>query len=170
MNATAPKEIEFDCPNCQQSFKSATFSDGMECTCVNCNFQFTILARPSSDADLPRASAPGVAPAPTIFSTMPPFPQPHDPEAPKSTSSKRAELIELAARQIRDVALGMISFCTVVAIVLTVYAGDARDFEHEAALFVLAGFVLCVGIFLFILGRIMARLAYIHAAILRLEK
>jgi DNA-directed RNA polymerase subunit RPC12/RpoP len=52
-------EIEFECPNCQQPFKSATYQDGMECTCQQCNFTFTILAKPAEPSiSAQRISAP----------------------------------------------------------------------------------------------------------------
>jgi DNA-directed RNA polymerase subunit RPC12/RpoP len=55
----APKEIEFECPNCHQRYKSATYQDGMECACQNCNFQFTILAiEPHAEIPALRISAP----------------------------------------------------------------------------------------------------------------
>jgi hypothetical protein len=53
------KEIEFDCPNCQQTFKSVTYTDGAECVCSKCNFSFTILAKPpEANSQAERLSAP----------------------------------------------------------------------------------------------------------------
>jgi DNA-directed RNA polymerase subunit RPC12/RpoP len=58
-SAYASKEIEFECPNCHQRYKSATYQDGMDCACQNCNFQFTILAiEPHAEIPAERISAP----------------------------------------------------------------------------------------------------------------